>query len=187
MNPITEFKGEYRWLSNFSRVLTNLDEYTFDDIDTRLLKLFGFNPSTSIEDVTKKTEGTLLGGIFLNVENAYQFMKCPTNSIWFDYCIKETPSKVKTASKLITIRKDWENVKLDIMRFLVIQKFICNPAYTYLLLSTGDEDIIEGNYWNDTYWGKCFKTQQGENHLGKIIMEVREKLIMFAKMQLPNE
>jgi predicted NAD-dependent protein-ADP-ribosyltransferase YbiA (DUF1768 family) len=32
------------------------------------------------------------------------------------------------------------------------------------LLATGEEELVEGNYWNDTYWGVCKGI--GENHLG---------------------
>lgn len=61
------------------------------------------------------------------------------------------------------------------MSGLVRQKF--NHRYPELrtkLLSTGDLEIIEGNHWGDTFWGVCNGT--GENHLGRILMQVREDL-----------
>jgi predicted NAD-dependent protein-ADP-ribosyltransferase YbiA (DUF1768 family) len=45
-----------------------------------------------------------------------------------------------------------------------------------MLLSTGDELLIEGNTWGDTYWGVDLKTGIGENKLGKILMKVREEI-----------
>jgi len=33
------------------------------------------------------------------------------------------------------------------------------------LLSTGNCEIQEGNYWGDTFWGVC--KGKGENNLGK--------------------
>lgn len=36
------------------------------------------------------------------------------------------------------------------------------------------EELIEGNYWHDTYWGVCEGV--GENHLGKLLMEIRNEL-----------
>jgi len=42
------------------------------------------------------------------------------------------------------------------------------------LLATGDETLQEGNRWNDRYWGVCRGV--GKNHLGNILMEVREYL-----------
>ena len=43
-----------------------------------------------------------------------------------------------------------------------------------LLLSTGNAELIEGNWWNDTFWGIC--RGKGENHLGKILMNIRNQL-----------
>ena len=42
------------------------------------------------------------------------------------------------------------------------------------LLATGDEELVEGNDWNDRIWGKV--NGQGENRLGIILMKVREEL-----------
>jgi predicted NAD-dependent protein-ADP-ribosyltransferase YbiA (DUF1768 family) len=39
-------------------------------------------------------------------------------------------------------------------------------------------DIIqEGNKWGDTFWGVDLKTGEGQNHLGKLIMDIRDELI----------
>jgi hypothetical protein len=43
-----------------------------------------------------------------------------------------------------------------------------------MLLLTGDEELIEGNFWGDVFWGVC--NGVGKNHLGKILMEVRSEL-----------
>jgi predicted NAD-dependent protein-ADP-ribosyltransferase YbiA (DUF1768 family) len=43
-----------------------------------------------------------------------------------------------------------------------------------MLLATDDEELVEGNWWNDTFWGVC--RGDGENNLGKIIMKVRDEL-----------
>ena len=48
------------------------------------------------------------------------------------------------------------------------------PELRTKLADTEDEELIEGNTWNDTYWGVCRGV--GENHLGKLLMEVREML-----------
>jgi len=42
------------------------------------------------------------------------------------------------------------------------------------LIDTGDEELVESNTWNDTYWGVCRGI--GQNHLGKLLMKVRSKL-----------
>jgi predicted NAD-dependent protein-ADP-ribosyltransferase YbiA (DUF1768 family) len=71
------------------------------------------------------------------------------------------------------MRSDWNDRKLAVMRDLVGQKFD-NPALAMKLIATGNELLVEGNSWHDTYWGVC--NGKGENHLGKILMEVRRML-----------
>ena len=85
----------------------------------------------------------------------------------------EDPGKVKRFGRKIKLRKDWNDYKLEVMNWGVREKFK-NDRLSELLLSTGDEELIEGNFWNDTYWGVC--NGKGQNHLGKILMEVRNEL-----------
>ena len=66
-------------------------------------------------------------------------------------------------------------MRIDIMTALVTQKFNRHIDLRKKLLATGDEELIEGNWWGDTFWGVC--RGKGDNHLGKILMEVRSKLI----------
>ena len=72
------------------------------------------------------------------------------------------------------LRPDWEDVKDAVMRFAVETKFRTHEEIRALLLSTGDQDIVE-NAPGDYYWG-CGADGTGKNILGKILMEVREKL-----------
>ncbi len=74
----------------------------------------------------------------------------------------------------LPLRKDWEQVKDDIMRKAVFAKFSQNEDIKKILLSTEKEELVE-NTSNDYYWG-CGKEGNGKNMLGKILMEVREKL-----------
>ena len=43
-----------------------------------------------------------------------------------------------------------------------------------MLIKTGNTELIEGNFWGDTFWGICDGV--GENNLGKILMRVRKEL-----------
>ena len=72
------------------------------------------------------------------------------------------------------LREDWEEVKDDVMRKAVLRKFETHKDIREILLSTGDEEIIE-NAKGDYYWG-CGADGSGKNMLGKILMEVRDKL-----------
>jgi predicted NAD-dependent protein-ADP-ribosyltransferase YbiA (DUF1768 family) len=42
------------------------------------------------------------------------------------------------------------------------------------LLETGDAELVEGNWWDDTFWGVC--NGVGQNNLGKILMDTRREL-----------
>lgn len=73
-----------------------------------------------------------------------------------------------------TLRPDWENVKDDVMRKAVLCKFQIHADIRDILLSTGDELLVE-NSPVDYYWG-CGFDGSGKNRLGQILMEVREIL-----------
>lgn len=45
-----------------------------------------------------------------------------------------------------------------------------------MLLATGSEELIQGNTWNDTFWGVNHQHPKGLNHLGRILMDVRSQL-----------
>lgn len=72
------------------------------------------------------------------------------------------------------LRPDWEQVKDDIMRKAVLRKFETHADIREILLSTGDQLIVE-NAPGDYYWG-CGKDGSGKNMLGQILVEVREIL-----------
>ena len=60
-------------------------------------------------------------------------------------------------------------------------KFMQNPELRDALLATGNSLLIEGNTWGDYFWGKV--NGHGENHLGLILMDVREKLKWSMEME----
>lgn len=113
------------------------------------------------------------GVTYSSVEHAYQAAKS-LNKIWRETCADWTiPSgKIKQLSKDVLIRKDWHDVRKGIMKDLLYQKFKQEP-YMTLLLDTGNLEIEEGNNWGDTFWGISLKTGEGQNLLGKMIMEIR--------------
>ena len=152
---ISSFRGEYEYLSNFY----------------------------------------ICGGIWLDgieypcVENAYQASKIiitgdteETNRqrIRLGFT-KIKPGQAKRLGRTVEIRKDWEDVKLNIMRDLVKQKFTKNLDLKKKLIQTGEEYIQEGNYWHDNYWGVCecdkCKTILSLNMLGNILIDTRKELL----------
>ena len=57
----------------------------------------------------------------------------------------ESPMKAANLgrSRKVAIRDDWENVKDDIMRRAVYEKFTQNEEILHILLYTGDQEIVE--------------------------------------------
>jgi ribA/ribD-fused uncharacterized protein len=88
------------------------------------------------------------------------------------------PAEVKRLGSKVKLRTGWDGKKLEVMNWAVRQKFK-DETLSELLLSTGDQELIEGTWWHDKFWGICICTKcanKGENHLGKILMTVREEI-----------
>lgn len=132
-----------------------VDEYEF---------LSNFYPSPIYDDTGKE---------YPTVEHYFQAMKTFDPQKRELIRSAESPGKAKRIGRLIQLREDWEERKLDIMEKALIQKFQI-PKLREKLLATGNEELVEGNFWNDIYWGVC--KGEGENHLGKLLMNIREKI-----------
>lgn len=135
--PITSFRGEYRFLSNFWPVSVSWEGLTY--------------PST---------------------EHAYQAAKAADFSLRRGFTIG-SPGEAKRRGRRIEIRRDWEQVKLQVMLDLLRLKF-GQPDMRRLLRTTGQRELVEGNTWGDTFWGVC--DGRGENHLGRLLMQVRSEI-----------
>lgn len=77
-------------------------------------------------------------------------------------------------SRRFRLRPDWESVKVDVMRRALEAKFRQHAELRELLLSTGDEEIIEETD-ADSYWGSG-DAGKGRNMLGQLLMELRARL-----------
>jgi len=73
-------------------------------------------------------------------------------------------------------RKDWDRVKLDIMKKILKAKVEQHPYVKKKLLQSGDKELIEDS-WRDSYWG-WGPNRDGENHLGKLWMKVRDEFMV---------
>lgn len=136
--PIAEFQGEHRWLSNFEGGPVTLD-----------------------------------GIQYPTVEHAYQAAKSLDPKEREIVKGASTPGAAKQAGKKVTIRPDWDQVKISVMEDLLRQKF-AEPTLKAKLIATGNVDLIEGNNWGDTFWG--VSKGKGENNLGKLLMKIRSEL-----------
>lgn len=119
------------------------------------------------------SEVWLDGRPYPSVEAAYQAAKtlCLQDREYFRY---HGPHECKQRGRSLKIRDDWEEVKCEVMKDLCSQKFRI-PALKAMLLATGDAELIETNTWGDRYWGRD-PQGNGYNFLGKILMEIRQKL-----------
>lgn len=111
---------------------------------------------------------------FPTVEHAYVAAKTDSKDDVTQILAMNSPGEVKRFGRNIQIRPSFNKEKLLIMNNLVTQKFK-DPELICLLRSTCDVSIIEGNTWGDRFWGQC-PIGEGENHLGKILMNIRDNL-----------
>lgn len=136
LKEINEFRGEYRFLSNFWSCPVNYD-----------------------------------GVAYQNAEAAFQAQKCidPADRAMF---ASLNPSEAKRLGRRVKLRSDWEAIKDQIMCQVVQAKFTQNPDLMEKLKATGDAVLVEGNTWDDRYWGIC--RGSGQNKLGRILMALRD-------------
>lgn len=71
-------------------------------------------------------------------------------------------------------RRDWDDVKVNIMRNILRAKVDQHEYVRRKLLSTGDRELVE-NSWRDDYWG-WGPNKDGQNMLGKLWMEIRDEI-----------
>lgn len=112
------------------------------------------------------------GNLYSSVEHAYVAAKTIHPTVRSDIRALATPGKVKRFGKKLILRPGWNKMKMGYMINLVHYKFIHSPELMAMLVATGDQVLIEGNTWGDTYWGMCDGV--GTNHLGRILMHLRD-------------
>lgn len=142
---IDTFRGEYAFLSNFYEAPVYLD-----------------------------------GVLYPTTENAFQAAKT-LNPLERQRFVSCTPAESKKLGRIVTLRLDWEDAKIGIMEKLLMQKFQ-DLTLQDKLLATGNAELIEGNTWGDRFWGMTKDEEYdhlkgdwvGQNHLGKLLMQVRD-------------
>lgn len=123
-------------------------------------------------------EVVLDGVVYPSTEAAYQAAKTLDLKQREEIRLAAKPGDAKKLGRKVTMRPDWETAKVGVMEDLCRQKFTKYSDLKDKLLETGDDELIEGNHWNDRFWGVCKGV--GLNHLGKILMKIR------ADLKLPS-
>jgi len=118
------------------------------------------------------------GRVYPSGEHAYQAAKTLSNRERIKISECATPGQAKRMGQSVKLRPNWEEKKTTIMYRIVKWKFEHNGMLRKKLLETGNAKLIEGNNWGDTEWGMVWidGEWQGENLLGKILMDVRAEL-----------
>ena len=108
-------------------------------------------------------------------EHAYQSAKSTTFEDFLYVINSPSAFKAKEYGKKIKRRSDWKSAKFKVMYEVCRRKFEI-PELKQLLLDTGEEELVELNWWGDEVYGVNINTMKGKNHLGKILMEIRDEL-----------
>jgi len=124
------------------------------------------------------------GQKYPSVEFAYQAAKTLDRHERLFILACDKPGQAKKIGKSLTLRPGWDDMKLAVMEKLVRQKFTRHENLKAMLVATGDAELVETNAWGDVFWGVC--DGKGENHLGKILMKVREEFRPRADLQIKN-
>lgn len=146
---IDKFEGRYHFLSNFYPCKVEHQGITYNSVEHFYVAM-------------KSNDEQLIDGKYYTTGDLREFV-----------ATIPTATEVKRFGRKLKLRKDWETKKMEVMNYGVREKFK-NELLKTQLLETGNEELIEGNWWNDKFWGVC--DGKGENHLGKILMEVRREL-----------
>lgn len=110
------------------------------------------------------------GLLYPSVEHAYQAAKTDDVAARHDIRISATAGTAKRLGQRVQLRSGWETQKIVVMRELLREKFR-GVELAGKLIATGTACLVEGNTWNDHFWGVC--GMRGQNWLGRLLMEVR--------------
>ncbi len=152
----------------------------------------------------EETPITIDGEEHMGTEQYFQLMKAFGTS---SFAVAQnamrhaTPDEAFGIGRSVTLRSDWESVKVDVMRTALRAKFTQNPTLKQLLLSTGNSDLVHVVYSrpcglliltslfdshtgehilvdikpHDGFWGTG-PHGDGRNMLGVLLMELRDEL-----------
>jgi len=135
----------------------------------RFTKEAGYEFLSNFYQSTIRFEGML----YPTVEHAYQAAKTVDDKLRKIIRNAATPLEAKKMGRCLQLQNDWPDIKVDIMKVLIKEKFQ-NPFLGDLLLKTGVMKLVMNNRFNDRFWGVY--NGEGDNKIGKILEEVREEL-----------
>ncbi len=119
---------------------------------------------------------TLDGLRWSSIEHYYQAQKFLGTETFEQIRKSSTALKARKTgqNRSLVPRSDWQQVKEEVMRRAIGAKFEQNGGLKSQLLATGSEELIHYSS-RDLFWGRN-EEGVGDNRLGRIIMEIRQKL-----------
>lgn len=154
-----------------------LAEIGYED-DNGIYYIFEGSPYFALDNFYPLEHGVGFEGMrYRNSEAAFQAAKLKNKHARLPFMeLDANESKWRGKNPNLTpLRSDWNEVKDEVMYTIVKNKMERHPKILALLISTGNKDIKEGNFWNDLYWGVDYQTRKGRNQLGITLMRLREE------------
>ncbi len=110
------------------------------------------------------------------VEHYFQSMKYDGTAYAEKIRAANSPEQARKLGKAFLRKKrpDLKAVKTTIMTRALYTKVKTHADVQTRLLDTGESELVENSQF-DYYWG-CGRDHRGENHYGKVLMNVRQKL-----------
>lgn len=143
-----------------------------DSFQGRLEFLSNFYPATVLYN----------GQLYPTSEHAFQATKAVLESERERIQNATSPGTAKRLGRKCKCRPNWDLIKDQVMCEVCRDKFTRHTILRLQLIATGNEVLIEGNYWHDNYWGVCtcddYRCNGGENKLGEILMRLRKELTL---------
>lgn len=109
---------------------------------------------------------------FPNAEAAFQAGKCQNPEDVPLFMNIRDGAAAKRLGRKVKMCTEWNKERIQWMETVVEAKFTQNSELMEKLQDTYPLKLVETNTWKDRFWGVY--QGEGENHLGKILMGVRE-------------
>lgn len=153
---IDRFDGEHAFLSNFWPWDSKLKRYIAETLSI-----------------------PMYGELYPTLEHAFQAAKTLPGEHATRKLIRSaaSPGWAKRLGQRVRLRPDWDTFRLVAMEELLRRKF-ADPALRALLEMTKPHKLVEGNNWDDAFWGMVHDGDNhwhGENHLGRLLMKIRDE------------
>lgn len=120
------------------------------------------------------TQLTIDGKDYKTSEHYYQSKKFE-GSDWEEYIRNQPTAKLAATEgrrQDLPTQPNWDEIKEDVM-YRVLQEKFKIERFKNVLLSTGDEEIVEYSR-KDRYWGQY--GGKGLNRLGELLMRLRSEI-----------